>query len=316
MLLSKSNEEKVSVYTFYSKTIPLKKYRDSQELIETALNVNVLSLDSGKDCQHVIMKAVKANQELPEVINWNDDFLPEDDLVVCLGESMLGREYLDFNVNTHALIGGSTNSGKTKLAKLIAYQLIKRGARIIIIDLKGGLDYQRDWSNKCNLVTEIEHVEAALRNINTIMNSRHKILKNTGYEDAYEYNKHHCEKMSPIIVLIDELAELLDTKGLSKEQKSLIESFVKILSSVSRIGRFANVHMIMSTQRPDANVLEGQIKSNIDFKVVGKCDSVLSKIVLDNADGAEKVAKNQRGMFYTNTGKLFRAYLLDNNVNL
>lgn len=178
------------------------------------------------------------------------------------------------------------------------------------------MDYQRDWSNKCKLVTEIEHVEAALRNINTIMNSRHKILKNTGYEDAYEYNKHHCEKMSPIIVLIDELAELLDTKGLSKEQKSLIESFVKILSSVSRIGRFANVHMIMSTQRPDANVLEGQIKSNIDFKVVGKCDSVLSKIVLDNADGAEKVAKNQRGMFYTNTGKLFRAYLLDNNVNM
>ena len=83
------------------------------------------------------------------------------------------------------------------------------------------------------------------------------------------------------------------------------------MSVIARQGRAFGIHMILATQRPDANILSGQIRNNIDCKVCGRSDNVLSMIILDNADAADQIPKNARGRFLRNDGTLFQAYWFD-----
>ena len=69
--------------------------------------------------------------------------------------------------------------------------------------------------------------------------------------------------------------------------------------------------MILATQRPDANILPGQIKNNLDFRVCGRADTTLSQIILDNSSAADQIPKDARGRFITGDGTVFQDYLFD-----
>ena len=58
-------------------------------------------------------------------------------------------------------------------------------------------------------------------------------------------------------------------------------------------------------------MIPGQIRSNLDFRVCGRADSVLSQIILDNTSAADQIPKDARGRFITGDGIVFQAYLLD-----
>ena len=88
-----------------------------------------------------------------------------------------------------------------------------------------------------------------------------------------------------------------------------------MLSTLARQGRAFGIHLILATQRPDANILTGQIKSNIDERICGTADNVLSMIILDSAEAASKVPVNIQGRFITREGKVFQGfYLTDEDV--
>lgn len=70
-------------------------------------------------------------------------------------------------------------------------------------------------------------------------------------------------------------------------------------------------HLILATQRPDANILPGQIKNNLDFRVCGRAENVLSQIILDNTSVADQISKDARGRFITGDGTVFQGYLFD-----
>ena len=79
------------------------------------------------------------------------------------------------------------------------------------------------------------------------------------------------------------------------------------LSIIARQGRAFGIHLVLATQRPDATILNGQIRNNIDTRICGRADNVLSQIILDNTDASDKIAKSSQGRFLTNSGKIFQA---------
>ena len=75
--------------------------------------------------------------------------------------------------------------------------------------------------------------------------------------------------------------------------------------------RAFGIHLILAMQRPDATIIPGQIRNNMDFRVCGRADSVLSQIILDNTSAAEQIPKDARGRFITGDGTVFQGYLFD-----
>ena len=108
---------------------------------------------------------------------------------------------------------------------------------------------------------------------------------------------------------------MLDKTGLTKEQKEIVSKIESKLSMIARQGRAFGIHLILATQRPDANILSGQIKNNVNCRICGRADTILSQIILDSIAAAEQIPKDARGRFLLHDGTLFQAYWF-NDANL
>lgn len=281
------------------------RYR--QEL-ESALNICILSIALGKDNRHVLLHYIPANSSWETPIEWNDRIIdPSKPNILHLGQGVAGQVFWDITRQPHALIGGSTGSGKTVLLKIIIRQALALGISVVIIDLKGGIDFPGKNRNvaKCLNVQEIKDV---LSHISVAMYSREDELLSSRCANIDEYNHRFDRSVPHCLVIVDELAELFDTTGATKEEKAELAEIERKITTIARMGRAFGIHLLLATQRPDANILPGQIKSNLDFRICGRSDSILSKIVLDNTDAATTIPSYSQGRFLTNDGTIFQAY--------
>ena len=146
------------------------------------------------------------------------------------------------------------------------------------------------------VVTEMTKAAAILEWAVGKMEERYELLQKCGVRDIVSYNaleeEDRCEragaeselakaklpnKLPYLVFVIDELADLMMTA------KEVEHSIVRIAQKARAVG----IHLILATQRPQANVVTGLIKSNmpcrVSFKVASGMDS---RIVLDQK-GAE-----------------------------
>lgn len=287
--------------------------------LEAALCLKIGAVSEGRDNRFVIVKTAPGSAKLPHHVNFPWDKVTED-ATLLLGKSIVGTVSLDLGKIPHILIGGSTGSGKTVLVKSIIHQFLAKGAETYLIDLKGGTDYAPAWRGEtCGFADNAQDALAVLTYIDNELQTRKlefesmSRLHNTICNSLDDYNRlageyNHYKR---IAVVVDELAELTDMTGMDKPQKELAAAIIKHLSSIARMGRAFGISLIVATQRPDAAALPGSIKSNIDCRICGRADNVLSQIILDNTSAAEKVPKDEQGVFLMNDGTLFKGYLLN-----
>ena len=133
-----------------------------------------------------------------------------------------------------------------------------------------------------------------------------------------EYNKKTKSNLCRVVVVIDELAELLDKTGVSKEDKELLEGIEKELSTLARLSRATGINLLLGVQRPDAKVITGQIKTNVPVRICGRfADNSASEIVLSNTKA--KDLQDIKGRFLIKVGadtEEFQAYLFDDELHL
>lgn len=313
VLISRINEKKGIRLEFYSPKISFVKYEDHIADIETALNIKVVDISPGKDIQHVVIRGIKSGKENKETILWKNDYLSNKDFEFVLGESYFGAETINISATPHVLIGGASGSGKSKLLKLVLMQAIKKDAIVYLADFKGGVDYPAIWHKACTVITEPEKLDAKLEKVLMLLEERRRMLVEYGVPNIGECNKKHRTEICRIIVACDEIAEVLDKTGLDKDQKVIINQIEAKFSTIARLGRAFGIHLIFATQRPDADILKGQIENNIGYRICGRADKVLSQIILDNSEASDKISPNDQGMFLTNTGVLFKAYYVEDN---
>lgn len=313
MLLSRKRDGKGVALVFFSKQIPLAEYEKHREKLETVLNMKILSFEMERDMRHTVIKAIAAPVDNRSILLWQDCYLSSKDFELILGEGYFGIESVDISTTPHLLIGGGSGSGKSKLLKLILMESIKKGAKIFLADFKGGVDYPPVWHQRCDIITERCELDGRLSQILDEMEQRRSLLVALQTSNIGEYNEKAAAALPRLIVACDEIAEVLDKTGLTKEEKELVGRVESKLSTIARQGRAFGVHLVLSTQRPDAEILKGQIKNNIGYRVCGRADKVLSQIILDSSEGAEMISPNDQGMFYSNMGVLFKAYYVEDD---
>lgn len=311
LLLKRYKEYGVTIMEFDPNGIPLSDWEDKKEDIETALNMHVENIRYGKSRDKIVLQAISGNENLPNVVHWKDKYLSDEDFTLILGQSRTGQTKINLAKIPHILLGGSTGSGKSVLLKLLIMQCVKKDAEVFIADFKGGVDFLPIWHERSNIITEENTLLEVLTDLVDELENRKQAFREYGCANIGEYSKVYSNKMKRVVFACDEVAEVLDKTGLSKEAKELVTQIEGKLSVIARQGRAFGIHLILATQRPDANILTGQIRNNIDFRVCGRADNVLSQIILDNTEAADKIPKDSQGLFITHDGVIFKGYLFD-----
>lgn len=311
-----SQNLKIKIYKFWVVGIPLSIWQDKVEALQSALNATIAKITAGKDGRYILVYAAPPVTSLPRTIHWTGDHFGKT--VLALGESVMGTITVDLAQNPHILVGGSTGSGKTYLVLSLIYQALLKGFEVFILDMKGGVDFPPTWKHGlCDYADSRDSILSMLRNLVCELDERIDAFQATEKWSGKKcpnldtYNVLNPGKeFARIMVVCDELAEVSDTTGADKPTKEQITAIIGNLGTLARLGRAFGIHLLMSTQRPDASVLSGQVKNNADVRVCGRADLVLSQIIMDNGDAAD-LPKDIPGRFLCNFngGTVFQGYV-------
>ena len=305
------NNPRLTIWEFDPCGIPLGEWEDKRARIETALDITIAKMTWAEGRKLIRVYAVPAKSDFPALIPWNDKYLSPESFVLVLGESLTGAVTVNLANIPHILLGGSTGSGKSVLLKLLLMQSLRKGAEVYIADFKGGVDFPKVWQKQCRMCFTEEDLLYTLGQLVAVLEYRKGRLAETGCKDLDAYNEATGEGLPRLVFACDEVAEMLDRTGRSKEDKELLAQIECRLATLARLGRAFGIHLILATQRPDANVIPGQIKNNLDFRVCGRADDTLSSIILGNNSADDQIPKDARGRFILQDGTVFQGYLFD-----
>ena len=339
----------VEIRTYESESIPVSLWYDKKDQIEAAFDCSVTFIEQGENKQEVVIGIISSDKKVPNMIEWQNEFTPgygkksnpeiesggrvrnklremnkvnegtnilaeDKGFTVNLGESIEGPVLVDLNSQPHMLIGGTTGSGKSVELRTIMWQCVLKGAKIFILDFKGGLEFGAAWERHSQVYCEADEAYALLEKIYLEMDARNTLFKKTS-EDLYhrgikadcknieDYNKLNPDKpLARIVLACDEIAQVLMTnKSADKEEKTVYAGINDRMQRLAQLSRASGIHMILATQRPDAKLIDGQIRTNVDLRICGRVGrSSESEIVLNGDPIAATISKRQKGRFYTN----------------
>lgn len=228
-----------------------------------------------------------------------------DELPVCIGLEQTGKPvFKDFHEAPHAIIGGTTGSGKSVAVKVILQSLLQltpqENLQVIILDPKK-VDYQQIAGQypHIDLITENDKMLAKIEQLTEEMDERYSILASRKVGKISDIPASQ-RPFSFTVVIIDEVADLLMTNP----------EIAEPLTRLSQKARAVGIHLLLSTQRPEVKILGEKtgavLRSNLLTKIAFKVDKEAnSKIILDE-EGAEKlIGKGDHWVKWNGGEKLF-----------
>ncbi len=215
-------------------------------------------------------------------------------LALAFGKDIVGNPFIqDLRKLPHLLIAGTTGSGKSVGLNAMILSLLYRNSpdmlRLMMIDPKR-VEFAL-YSDIPHLITPIitdpKKAIVGLNNAMHEMDRRYEKMKDMRVKDIEGYNKKAREEgeeeMQYFVIVIDELADLMQTSGREAEAP---------LSRIAQMGRACGMHLIIATQRPSVDVVTGTLKGNlpsrISYKVGSKVDS---KVILDDVGAASLLGR-------------------------
>jgi S-DNA-T family DNA segregation ATPase FtsK/SpoIIIE len=174
---------------------------------------------------------------------------------VALGQTATGTPVhvnLSGNRTSHALISGTTGSGKTLTQQLIAWTLAThndpRAVNLLLIDGKGGTAWW-GFEGAASLAHPI------------IGNPPEAVAALTWCVTEMDRRKTGKKQLPRIFVIIDEVRELLDVSG---------EPVAEAIRRVAALGRELGMHIIVATQHALTDAVGGSIaKANLPLRLTG-----------------------------------------------
>lgn len=213
-------------------------------------------------------------------------------LNVALGEDVAGTPvYFDISKMPHLLIAGATGMGKSVCINCLLVSLLYKATpdevKLILIDPKmveftvyGDIPHLL-----VPVVSDPKKAAGALSWAVSEMERRYGLLNAAGVRNIFGYNEAlkddpTKEKLSQIVIVIDELADLMMTAPDSVEDS---------IARIAQKARAAGMHLIIGTQRPSVDIITGTIKNNIPSRIACTVASQIdSRTIIDMA-GAEKL---------------------------
>ncbi len=303
-----------------------------------AERINILAPIPGEDTVGIELantrKVTVTLRELFESVDW-EEAKTRSRIPLALGKDVYGKAIIaDLAQMPHLLVAGTTGAGKSvcinALVASMLFRFTPEELRFIMIDPKVvELQHYNALPHLAfPVVVDPKKVLLALRWLIDEMERRYKMFARVGVRNIISFNARPKkktaaeldekpeqdsgemkvpreeetpipEKIPYIVVVIDELADLMQTAPADVESA---------IARVTQMARAAGIHLIVATQTPRADVITGVIKANIPsriaFQVASKIDS---RVILDE-NGADRLL-GQGDMLYLppSASRLIRA---------
>lgn len=233
---------------------------------------------------------VPKNQDQRYFVDQNDIWprwqRPQNALEVPLGEDRFGNVVkLNFSSSNcpHLLIGGTTGSGKSEALNTILYGMVQHykpdELKLMLVDPKG--TELNDFERYPHLIGRIgfddEDALQLLTQAVEEMQARYAKFKEQGVRSLPDFNaKVSSENRIPWWVLVlDEYADLTSDKDMKRD----IEAELK---RIAQKARAAGIHLIIATQKPSAEVISTNLRSNLPAQLALRVkNGTESRVILD-----------------------------------
>lgn len=218
---------------------------------------------------------------------------------VPIGTSTDGPMHVDLlRDGPHALIAGTTGSGKSELLQTwiasLALHLGPRDLNLVLVDYKGGSAFAgcADLPHTVGMLTDLDPAgaERALSSLDAELRRRERVLAEHGASDidALVGAGHALPRL---VIVVDEF------RMLAEEQPEVLRDLVRLAA----LGRSLGIHLVLATQRP-AGVVTPEIRANVNLRIALRVrDRSDSEDVIASADAAA-IPEGVPGRAYLRTG--------------
>ncbi|MEO7982245.1 MAG: FtsK/SpoIIIE domain-containing protein, partial [Sporichthyaceae bacterium] len=188
----------------------------------------------------------------------------------------------------HALVAGTTGSGKSELLQTLVAGLAVANRpdemSFVLVDYKGGAAFKdcARLPHTVGTVTDLDgHLtERALLSLGAELRRRETLLRAAGCKDLDDYLAQApagAPPMPRLVLVVDEFATLAEE----------LPDFVGGLVGIAQRGRSLGVHLVLATQRP-GGVVSADIRANTSLRVALRVtDPAESSDVVDVRDAAD-----------------------------
>lgn len=199
----------------------------------------------------------------------------------------------------HLLVGGETGAGKSEFLRVLLVSCILSQPDVqILLSSSKRFDF-RTFEGAAQLVGgQIYSVAGeAITTIKELtseeISRRGTLLDRTGCFSIAEYNRRNPgAKESSVLIVIDELAHLAGSfTGTKRERAQSRDEFYSLLLQVAAVGRAYGIHLVVGTQRPSAELLPTDLRSQLSGRVALKVSDPQSSEMIIGMRGAERLQK-------------------------
>lgn len=276
---------------------------------------------------------IEIENEKREIVKLSPKHLKPGTLSVPIGIDVHGESVcIPLSEMPHLLVAGSTGSGKSvflhNVITALTKQMVPDDLHLVLIDpkrvelvafakskhLRGG-----------KIIYRYDNAMTMLRGIDREMENRYELLEAASKRDIGEYNEIAKKKMSYIVIVIDEFADLI-LQGKSAEKRNkrmrsaenavrrvevekMARQFAKLgihyrpsiededdreaeelIARIAAMARATGIHLVIATQRPSVDIITGVIKANFPTRIALTTSSPTDSVVILGVPGAEKLA--------------------------
>ena len=211
-------------------------------------------------------------------------------LPLAIGRTVTNSIFMaDLADMPHLLVAGATGQGKSVGLNVMLMSLLHKKTpdemKLVLIDPKKvELSVYSKLAGSYlahPVITEVEEAQNVLTALCDIMDERYDLVSSAGKRNIKEYNALSIVEPLPyIVVVIDEYGDLVMQAGREME---------RAICRLAQKARAVGIHLIISTQRPSATVVTGNIKANFPVRIAFRTTTGTdSRVVLDQT-GAEKL---------------------------
>ncbi|KAA1427212.1 FtsK/SpoIIIE domain-containing protein [Nocardioides antri] len=258
---------------------------------------------SGLPASARLLECISLEHPTPEGVasRWGPDARTD----VVIGEGFDGPFRLDLRKDgPHALIAGTTGSGKSELLQTIVASLAVANSpeqlTFVLVDYKGGSAFKdcARLPHTVGMVTDLDThlVSRALTSLGAELKRREHLLAVPGAKDLEDYWA--LQRREPGLPTIPRLAIVIDEFASLKAE---LPDFVTGLVTIAQRGRSLGIHLVLATQRP-SGVISNDIRANTNLRIALRVtDESESKDVIDAPDSAT-IGPDQPGRGYARLG--------------